>query len=146
MKEMVVTYRGVVYPWQCDQVGHMNVMWYVGKFDEASWQFFAQFGITGSYLEERKRGMGAVDQRISYKREQRAGAVVSIRSGCLGVREKVIRFYHEMRNDISGEVAATTTLTAVHFDSELRKACPIPGEIADRAREFLLDPAPEAHG
>ena len=24
------TYRGTVYPWQCDHVGHMNIMWYVG--------------------------------------------------------------------------------------------------------------------
>ena len=31
---LVETYRGAVYPWHCDHVGHMNVMWYVGKFDE----------------------------------------------------------------------------------------------------------------
>jgi acyl-CoA thioester hydrolase len=31
-----LTYRGTVYPWQCDHIGHMNVMWYVGKFDEAT--------------------------------------------------------------------------------------------------------------
>src|SRR6266542_3912128 len=22
-----ITYRGVVYPWQCDHMGHLNVMW-----------------------------------------------------------------------------------------------------------------------
>ena len=142
MKELVVTYRGVVYPWQCDQVGHLNVMYYVGKFDEASWQFFGMLGITHTYLEEQKRGMGAVDQRITYKREQKAGAVVSVRTGCLEVREKVIRFYHEMRNDITGEVAATTELTAVHFDAELRKSCLIPREIADRARGMIVEPRP----
>src|SRR4051812_38521462 len=32
-----VTYRGVVYPWHCDHLGHMNNMWFAGKFDEASW-------------------------------------------------------------------------------------------------------------
>jgi hypothetical protein len=26
--ELILTYRGVVYPWQCDHMGHMNVMWY----------------------------------------------------------------------------------------------------------------------
>ena len=46
------TYRGTVYPWQCDHVGHMNIMWYVGKFDEANWNFFAQLGLTPSYLRE----------------------------------------------------------------------------------------------
>ena len=26
MAEPLVTYRGTVYPWHCDHVGHMNVM------------------------------------------------------------------------------------------------------------------------
>lgn len=39
-----VTYKGAVYPWQCDHIGHMNVMWYVGKFDEANWNFLLHLG------------------------------------------------------------------------------------------------------
>ena len=62
------TYRGTVYPWQCDHVGHMNIMWYVGKFDEANWNFFARLGLTPSYLRESGRGMAAVQQNIAYKR------------------------------------------------------------------------------
>lgn len=46
MLDLPITYRGVVYPWQCDHMGHMNVMWCVGKFDEATWQFFSTFGLT----------------------------------------------------------------------------------------------------
>jgi hypothetical protein len=59
-----VTYRGMVYPWHCDHMGHMNVMWYVGKFDEATWQLFSSIGITAEYLRAGDRGMVAVDQRI----------------------------------------------------------------------------------
>ena len=43
---MIETYRGAVYPWHCDHMGHMNVMWYVGKFDEATWNLFATLGVT----------------------------------------------------------------------------------------------------
>ena len=43
--ETDATYRGTVYPWQCDHVGHMNIMWYVGKFDEATWHLFHELGI-----------------------------------------------------------------------------------------------------
>jgi len=32
-----ITYRGTVYPWHLDQVGHMNVQHYVGMFDQATW-------------------------------------------------------------------------------------------------------------
>ena len=48
------TYRGTVYPWQCDHVGHMNIMWYVGKFDEANWNLFARLGLTHMDRQARK--------------------------------------------------------------------------------------------
>ncbi|HET7639657.1 MAG TPA: thioesterase family protein, partial [Ktedonobacteraceae bacterium] len=60
MSDLILTHRGVVYPWQCDHMGHMNVMWYVGKFDEATWQLFAVLGMTPSFLREQQRGMAAV--------------------------------------------------------------------------------------
>ena len=73
MPDLTPTYRGVVYPWQCDHMGHMNVMWYVGKFDEATWQLLGTLGITGSYMRDQKLGMVAVEQKIVYKRELAEG-------------------------------------------------------------------------
>src|SRR5262245_47104193 len=69
-------YRGTVYPWQCDHVGHMNIMWYVGKFDEANWNFLARLGLTPNYVRGSGRGLAAVQQNISYKREMVAGDLV----------------------------------------------------------------------
>ncbi len=143
MSELLITYRGVVYPWQCDHVGHMNVMWYVGKFDEATWQMFAMLGITPSYLRGQQRGMAAVEQRITYERELRAGDIVTVRSGILEVREKVVRFYHEMRNEETGEIAATTVLKGVHMDTGARKSCPLPVEIIERGKGMIIDYDPE---
>ena len=132
MIEGEITYRGTVYPWHCDHVGHMNVMWYVGKFDEATWNFFFRLGVTPTYLRENKRGMAAVDQHIEYKRELHAGDVVTVRSTLLELAGKKVRFRHEMVNDATGEVSAVTTLIAVHLDAEARKACAFPAEIANR--------------
>ncbi len=119
----IVTYRGAVYPWQCDHVGHMNVTWYVGKFDEATWNLFAAIGITPTYLREHHRGMAAVQQNITSEQELLPGDVVEVRSRVLEVREKVIRFLHEMRNAETGEVAAICELTGVHTNRQTRKAC-----------------------
>jgi hypothetical protein len=33
MSEWTESFRGVVYPWHCDHLGHMNVQHYVGMFD-----------------------------------------------------------------------------------------------------------------
>lgn len=131
------TYRGAVYPWQCDHMGHMNVMWYTGKFDEATWTLFLALGITPSYMRERSRGMVAVEQTIAYRRELRAGDVVFVRSWILEVRDKVLKFGHEMTNAETGEVAATSELTGVHFDRGARRACPLPDEVAQRARAMI---------
>ncbi|HVJ11136.1 MAG TPA: acyl-CoA thioesterase, partial [Burkholderiales bacterium] len=67
MSDLIETYRGAVYPWHCDHMGHMNVMWYVGKFDEATWNLFALLGVTTTFLKENRRGMAAVQQNITYR-------------------------------------------------------------------------------
>jgi acyl-CoA thioester hydrolase len=134
---MLLTYRGVVQPWHCDLMGHMNVMWYTGKFDEATWGLFATVGIHSEYIREQKRGMVAVQQNTAYKKELLAGEVVSVRSCFLEVREKVLLLQHEMINDQTGEVAATTELTGVHLDMVSRKSCPFPAEIAARIQASL---------
>ena len=128
-KHFPVTYRGTVYPSQCDHMGHMNVMWYVGKFDEASWQLLTTLGLTPSRLRLEGRGMAAVEQRIEYQRELYAGDVVTIRSAVLELQDKSIRIVHELRNDDTGSVAATMVMVAVHLDMASRKACSIPTDV-----------------
>ncbi|MGD0185550.1 MAG: thioesterase family protein [Roseiarcus sp.] len=140
--ESLITYRGAVYPWHCDHVGHMNVMWYVGKFDEATWQFFNAVGLTPQYLRTAKRGMAAVDQHISYIRELHAGDVVTVRTTLIGFKEKSVQFVHEMSEDGRGEVAARTTLKAVHLDAEQRKSCAFSEAIAAKMAAMLACDAP----
>jgi len=133
MHQPLLTYKGTVYPWHCDHVGHMNVMWYVGKFDEATWQFFGTLGLSPSTLRSANRGMAAVDQHISYIKELHAGDIVSVRTALLEIKEKSIRFTHEMTNDETGEVVARTTLKGVHLDTLARKSCAFDPAIVAKA-------------
>jgi len=139
MADLLDTYRGTVYPWQCDHMDHMNVMWYVGKFDEATWCFLSHLGLTPAYLRTAGRGMAAVDQRISYQRELQAGDVVTVRSGAVEVGERKMRFFHEMRDAVTDEVAAVTLLTAVYLDTTARKSTTLPEAVIARARERIVD-------
>ncbi len=143
MAELILTHRGTVYPHQHDHMGHVNVMWYVQKFDEATWQLFARFGMTRDYMREHGRGMAAVRQEIDYRRELVAGDLVTVRSGLLEVRERVVRYCHEMREDLSGEIAARCVMTTVCIDTATRRACPLAAEHRERARALLVDDPPE---
>lgn len=120
-------------------MGHMNVMWYVGKFDEATWHVFNLMGLTRSFLRDNNRGMAGLQQNIAYKRELYAGDVITIRSGILEIREKTVRFFHEMKNEESGIVSAVTVLVASHIDASARKACPFPEAVLARAREMIVE-------
>jgi acyl-CoA thioester hydrolase len=135
----LVTYRGAVYPSQCDHMGHMNVASYVAKFDEATWQLFAAIGLTRSRLRADNRAMAGVEQHIEYERELFAGDVVTVTSRILEVRDRVLRFAHEMTNDETGVLSARTRLVAVHLDAASRKAIPLPDDVRSLAAG-LMDP------
>lgn len=137
MVESIVTYRGTIYPWHCDHMGHMNVMWYVGKFDEATWQLLASVGLSSKRLRQEGIGMAAVEQQIEYKRELIAGDLITIRSHIRQIREKSLLFVHEMTNKETQELASRTVLTGVCIDMNTRKARPLPADIRERiVREF----------
>lgn len=137
MSKEWLTYRGTVYPWHCDHVGHMNVMWYVGKFDEATWQFFNMLGLSPSFLRDEKRGMAAVDQHISYLRELHAGDVVSVKTTLLEIKEKSLRFEHTMVHEESKQVVARTAIKGVHMDTVARKSCLFPDFVQAQAATML---------
>jgi acyl-CoA thioester hydrolase len=140
MPEPVVTYSGTIYPWHCDHMGHMNVMWYVGKFDEGTWQLFLHLGMPRSRFINEGTGMVAVEQHIEYKRELHAGDLISIRSAVLEVKEKSIRFVHEMTNNETGELAARTVLVGIYFDTTARKSRALPADVRERAQLLTVLP------
>ena len=135
---MMETYRGTVYPWHCDHMDHMNVMWYVGKFDEATWNLFAHLGMPPSRMRASNCGMAAVDQRVSYQQELHAGDTVAVRSGVLEVKEKSLRFFHEMRDAATGDISAITQLVAVHMNTVERRSCGLPEDVQAKARELVV--------
>jgi acyl-CoA thioester hydrolase len=122
-------------------MGHMNVMWYVGKFDEGTRHFFHALGLTPQFLRANNRGMAAVEQTIQYKRELHAGDIVTVHSVLHEIKDKSVRFSHEMREADTGEIAATTTLTGVHIDTIARRACAFPESVREKGVTLLALPS-----
>ena len=67
----MITYRGAVYPYECDHMGHMNVSHYVRKFDEAIQLNHdeAEFGMWKAWCEflladDKKRKLAAASSAI----------------------------------------------------------------------------------
>ncbi|HAT88071.1 acyl-CoA thioesterase [Cohaesibacter gelatinilyticus] len=131
------TYRGMVTRPNEDHMGHMNVAFYTGKFDEATWQFFGAIGLTNRYIRSENKGMAALTQTTNYKAEVTAGDLLVIRTRLLDISEKKIRFFHSMENCETGQEVATTELMGVHFDRKARKSCPFPKDILEKGQSLM---------
>jgi len=114
----------------------MNVMWYVGKFDEGTWNLLSAAGLTREYMRDHGSATAGVEQHITYKQELMAGDVISVHTTVLEVRDRVVRFRHEMRKNDSDEVAAVMVLTAVHLDGTSRRATAFPAPIKAKLEAF----------
>ncbi len=141
MANRQLTYKGLVYPWHCDHMGHMNVMWYVGKFDEATWAFFATIGLTPAFLRDSGTGMAAVDQRLTYQREALPGDMLEIYSRPLEITNKTLRFSHQMLNADTGQISAICELVGVHLDTNSRKSVHLPDNVREKTLAMIdIDP------
>lgn len=136
--KMVETARGTVHEWQRDHMGHINVRAYTELFEQACWQFYAMLGLTASVLRSGAVHLAAVQQNIAYRRELYPGDTVAVRTGVLEMRDKVLRFRHELFDTDGGDIAAVCEFTVVCLDPAARRSQPFPEAAAARARELLI--------
>ena len=127
----VVTYAGVVHPWMCDTMGHLNVRHYVAMFDDASFQLLGR--VTGK--EDPEAGLGWADVRmeIDYKHETPVGTLVTIRSRVEKVGASSLTYAHEMAGTLDGVVHAQMRTVTVRFDLRRRGKVELDPKTRERA-------------
>lgn len=120
-----------------DAMGHMNVRWYVGFFDEGTWAFMDHIGLTPEYWQEKQAGMAALEQHIRYYQEVRLGENILIKTRLLARSAKRIHFMHFMVNESKNVLAATSELVATHMDLSARRSSPFADSVAQSLDNLL---------
>lgn len=115
-----------------DEMGHMNIRWYMAIFDQAGWDFFASFGMTFDYCKAQEAGGFALQHFIRYLAEVHVGETVAIRSRMLARSAKRIHFMHFMINETTGKLAATLEALGTHADMRIRRTSPYPPHLSSR--------------
>lgn len=138
MNSMIVTYKGAVASWETDHLGHFNVRFYVAKFDEATWNMASEIGLTRQFIEDQRQALVALEQNLRYLRELRAGDALLVRTRVLEIGRKTVRFFHEMENTVTGEIAATCEILAIYFDLDARSALDLPPALRAAAEKLVL--------
>lgn len=137
MKEFL-TYKGCVLRWECDSNGHLNVMYYINKFENGGHNLMLEIGLT-SYIADRKGTLGSVvlEQNINYYKEVFEDDVLYINSKVLGLSNKTITVEHVMFNGMTKEEVAKMRVVLVLFDKVKRRALPIPSRIKKELTKLI---------
>ncbi len=122
-----------------DEMGHMNVRWYLGIFDDAAVHLFRQLGMTAKYFKANQTGAFALQQFIYYWREVRLDETVSIYSRILGRSAKRIHMMYFMVNETNQTLACTLEGLGSHADLNIRRTSPYPAHIAGNIDVMLAE-------
>ena len=137
MAEPIIVYRGVVYPWLCDSMGHFTTRYYMAMFDDAAWHLLHAFGFDPEWITEKKIGWADVSHHIEYLKEVHHGELVLIEGKPLRVGNKSIKSQLEMKSVRSDEIYARLTAVTVQFDLAKRCAIPVLDEVREKALAWL---------
>lgn len=135
----LTTYRGIVYPVQCDVMGHMNVQHYIAAFDQAFWHFAAAIGYKGSWLRERNLGWADRRYEVDFHAELPVGSLFEVRSRLVKFGRTSLTIHHAMYNSEFDTLAAEITAVSILFDLIARKSAPLPAEMIEGAKPYLAD-------
>ena len=133
---MLLTYHGVVYPVQCDAMGHMNVQHYIAAFDQSLWHLIAELGYSPAWITERRQGWADRRYELDFRQELPVGSLFEIRSSVVKVGRTSLTTRQRMTNKADGALCAELLAVSVYFDLEARRAIELPAELVANAPRF----------
>jgi acyl-CoA thioester hydrolase len=122
------TFAGVVYPAQCDAMGHMNTPHYVAALDQAMWHLVHALGYEPAWREERREGWADVRFVLDFRSELRAGDLFVVDSAVAETGRSSLVSRHHLRA-VDGRLAAELEMTSVYFDLAARRSLPLPAAL-----------------
>ena len=134
----IETFRGVVFPWHCDMMGHMSVQHQMPLLDNAAYHLLGEFGPPTSVEHGRRLGWADVSHEIRYLHELSAGDLLILRSGVVSVGKSSLRHRTIMYRRSDGTACTEMEAVTVRFDLDARRATPI----SDAARAIAARLSP----
>ena len=132
MSEWPVFNRGVVFPWHCDQYGHMNVRWYSHFFDDGSFLSWSSIGLDARSLNDGGIHTAVVRSTTEFKRELLAGTPIDVLGKFSSVGKSSVTMNQRMVDAVSGALHATYESVLVFCDNDSRAAVAVPTEFREK--------------
>lgn len=134
MSNLVEVYRNSVQTWECDQMGHMNVQFYLDKAASGLTVLAQHLGLGPAFTAREGARLRARQHHVRFHREQRAGMPLCLCAGILEVNTEQLSVYLELTNPATEEVAATFVVEAELARTDSGQHLPLPAAAQELAR------------
>lgn len=122
-----------------DLFGHMNVQYYLRIFNDAVFDMFAGVGMDEDYFYQNELAMFAVDQRLTFRSEVKAGETVAIYSRLLNRSDKKLHFKFYMVNETQNTLCSTMEGLGFHVSKQTKRSTAFLDDIAMLIDERLQE-------
>lgn len=134
------THRGVVFPWLCDQFGHLNIRFYAHFFDDASFHLWSILGMSLKTMQDRGYHTVVARTVTDVKAELNEGELIVVESAFVRLGNKSVTVRQRLKNADRDVVHAVQEQVEVFFDPETRRSAPVPEEVRRTVEANLVDP------
>jgi len=116
-------WRGGVTPWQCDEMGHMNVRFYLAAANEGLVNLAAELGMPRAFTPGASSTLIIREHHVRFLKEARVGAGLYMTGGVIEMGETdatlLLLLFH-----VTGEPAASITTKVRHVTPRELRAFP----------------------
>ncbi len=134
----VEVWSGGVNTWECDEMGHLNVRFWVAKALEGLAGLAATLGMPHAFAPHGQATLAIRELHMRFLREARAGAWLQATGGVVEIGESDARLLVILRQ-VSGEPAATFQFRVDHATAADLRPFPWPERIRQRAETLRAE-------
>lgn len=138
MGQWMETHRTVIFPAQCDHLGHMNVRYYAHAFDEASFHVWARIGITFEAMHAEGAVTVVAHTATDFIREVTAGSLIKVESAFVKLGTKSATYSQRLTDAENGELYANQQVVEVFFSLKTRKSAAMPAAFRQKIEAALV--------
>ena len=126
-------WRGGVNPWQCDQMGHLNVRFYVAHAIEALAALAAALGMNQASSPRATSTLIVREHHIRFLKEAQSGDPLHMTAGLLDIDATGATVLQTLFHSLTGEPAAVIQTRLVHARAQDGQPFPWPRAALARA-------------
>ena len=141
---MIEVWRGNANAWECDELGHMNVKFYLDKAMQAVANLASTAGLGSIFRDDAPTTLIPGALHIRFLAESRPGAPLVVEAGFSDIRNAAADIILIMRHAGTGRIAASFRLQLAHRDPTNTNDMPWPANFARLAAPLTVTIPAEA--